>query len=283
MLVQKTRNVLQNLQKQKSPIFFKLIPEKTFHMLQEMLITFPVLKSDTTSSKTFSPSSILEWNKLDPTLRNSKSFADFKNSILKFIRPFPGNAFDCNNYKGIRLIKWLHKGMNRLHEHKFKHNFQDCLNQICSCGLDIESTSHFLLHCPILNDDCYTLLRTLNNTDSKLLELTKSSLLQTLLYGNTLFDKEKTNASLMQQLHIFYLLKDLRSLLFGKFLSESLNPSRSFATCFILFTSYAYSLLNFFHFYLFPGILEFWCLETVTFKFIVLHNNIYRKKKGKKE
>ena len=59
-----------------------------------MLITFPVLKSDTTSSKTFSPSSIIEWNKLDPTLRNSNSFADFKNSILKFIRPFPSNAFD---------------------------------------------------------------------------------------------------------------------------------------------------------------------------------------------
>ena len=36
---------------------------------------------------------------------------------------------------------------------------------------------------------------------------------------------------------------------------------------------------HFFYFYLFPGILEFWCLVTVTFKFAVLFNNIYRKKK----
>ena len=122
----------------------------------------------------------------------------------------------------------------------------------------------------------------MNNIDSKLPELTKSPLLQTLLYGNTLFDKEKTHAFLMQQLYIFYLLKDLRSLLFSKFPSESLNPSRSFAKCFIIFTSYAYSLLNLFHFYLLPGILEFWCLETVTFTFIVLYNNIYRKKKEKR-
>ena len=80
--------------------------------------------------------------------------------------------------------------MSHLREHKFKHNFQYCLNPICSCGLDIESTLHFLLHCPTFNDKRYTLLSTLNNIDPTLLELTKS-LSQTLLYGNTLFDKEK--------------------------------------------------------------------------------------------
>ena len=70
-------------------------------------------------------------------------------------------------------------------------NFQDCLNPICSCGLDIESTSHSLLHCHTFDDERYTLLNTLNNIDCTLLELTKSSLSQTLLYRNTLFDKEK--------------------------------------------------------------------------------------------
>ena len=80
--------------------------------------------------------------------------------------------------------------MSHLREYKFKHNFRDCLNPICSCGLDIESTSHFLLHCSTFNDERYTLLSILNNIDCKLLELTKSSLSQTLLYGNTLFDKE---------------------------------------------------------------------------------------------
>ena len=37
---------------------------------------------------------------------------------------------------------------------------------------------------------------TFDKIDCKLLELTKSSLLQTLLYGNTLFDKEKNTLNL---------------------------------------------------------------------------------------
>ena len=42
---------------------------------------------------TFFPSTILEWNKLDPSLRNSTSYNVFKNSILKFIRPCPNKNF----------------------------------------------------------------------------------------------------------------------------------------------------------------------------------------------
>ena len=91
--------------------------------------------------------------------------------------------------------------------------------------------------------------------------------------------KKKTYAFLTQQLNIFYLLKDSRSPLFSRFPSESLNPSRSFLECFTIYTSYPYSLSYFFYFHLFPGILEFWCLVTVTFKFTLLYNNIYRKNK----
>ena len=50
---------------------------------------------------TFFPSTILEWNKLDPTLRNSASYNVFKNSILKFIRSSPNKIFQCHNPKGI--------------------------------------------------------------------------------------------------------------------------------------------------------------------------------------
>ena len=123
------------------------------HMLQETLITFLVLKTDTTSSKTsFFPSTIIKWNNLDHTVQNSKSFVVFKYSILKFIRSSPSNVFNCNNCnKGVRLITLHLVGMSHLREHKLKHNLQDCLNSICSCGLDIESTSHFLLHCPTFN------------------------------------------------------------------------------------------------------------------------------------
>ena len=83
---------------------------------------------------------MIEWNNLNPTLRNPKSFVFFKNDILTFIRPSLSNFSNCNNYKGIILITRLRGDMSQLSEHKFKHNFQDCFDPICSCGLDIEST-----------------------------------------------------------------------------------------------------------------------------------------------
>ena len=129
---------------------------------------------------------------LDPNLRNSENFGIFKNNILKFIRPKPNSFFNCCNLKGIRLITRLRLELSHLREHKFKYNFQNCLNPLRSCGSSIESTSHFLLHCPIFYDKRHTLLSTLNITDSKLLESNDSYLTQTqtLLFGYTSFDSE---------------------------------------------------------------------------------------------
>ena len=116
----------------------------------------------------FFPSTINEWNNLDPNLRNAESFSVFKNNILKFIRPTPRSLFNCDNQKGMKFLTRLRLGLSHLREHKFKHNFQNCLNPLCSCGLEIESTSQILLHCPIFRDDRHTLLSTLTNIGSKL-------------------------------------------------------------------------------------------------------------------
>ena len=67
----------------------------------------------------------------------------------------------------------------------------------------------------------------------------------------------------MQQLNIF----DLRSLLFNKFPLESLNPSRSFLEHLLYLLPILISYI--FIIFIFLGILEFWCLVTVTFKFTV--------------
>ena len=89
----------------------------------------------------FFPSTVTEWNNLDLKIRNSKTFSAFKKSILKFIRPSSNSIFSCHSPKGIKLITRLRLGLSHLREHKFRHNFQDTLNQICSCGDDIETTS----------------------------------------------------------------------------------------------------------------------------------------------
>ena len=101
----------------------------------------------------FFPSSVIEWNNLDKSIRSSESLALFKKSILQFIRPTPNRTFNCHNPIGIKLITRLRLGLSHLRDHKFKHNFLDCLNPICCCGKDIETTVHYLLHCPIFPDE----------------------------------------------------------------------------------------------------------------------------------
>ena len=139
----------------------------------------------------FFPSTIIEWNNLDPHLRKSENFSVFKTNILKFIRPSPNSVYTLFIYDnlqtlfGICLITKLRLGLSHLREHKFKHGFQDMLNPLCSCGNDVESTEHFLLHCPQFVNERRTLLSTLDNLNCSLLENTSKVLTQILLFGNT--------------------------------------------------------------------------------------------------
>ena len=135
------------------------------------------------------PSTIIEWNNLN--LRNSDTYWTFKNVILKFLqfmRHSPNSIFECHNPQWIKFLTRLHLGLSHLREHKFKHSFQDSLNPLCKCGAEVESTTHFLLHCPIYNNDRSSLLSTIRNIDCKLLEITDFSLTHTLLWGNPSFD-----------------------------------------------------------------------------------------------
>ena len=173
--------------KSKSPQhLFKLIPGKTTSYVTRNSGNIPLFNIKHSFYKSsFFPSSIIEWNNLGPKLRNSENFGIFKNNIY-----YSYLKFNYCNLKGIRLITRLRLELSHLCEHKFNYNFQNCLNSLCSCGSSIESTSHFLLHCPIFHDKRHTLLSTLNNIDSKILESNDCCLTQTLLFGSTSFDSE---------------------------------------------------------------------------------------------
>ena len=168
---------------------FKLIPSRSSSYVTRNIHSIPFYKIRHTFLKNpFLPSTIIEWNKLDRNIRNSSSFNIFRKSILKFIRPSANSFFDCRNPKGIKFITRLRLGLSHLREHKFKHSFQDSLNPFCSCGLDIESTAHFLFHCPRYNTERRTLLSAIENIDNNLLDLCEPVLIKTLLSGSNSFD-----------------------------------------------------------------------------------------------
>ena len=85
----------------------------------------------------FFPSAITEWNKLDCLVQNAD-----------LIRPLPNSIFNIHNALGIKYLTRLRIGFSHLKEHKFRHNFQDSVDLMCSCSSGTETTKHFLLHCP---------------------------------------------------------------------------------------------------------------------------------------
>ena len=89
-------------------------------------------------------------------LNQFNSISIFKSNILKFIRCKPNNVYRCHNPKEIRLLRRLHQGLSHLREHKFKNSFQDCLNPLCFSGNEIETSTHYLLHCPSIQTKEWT-------------------------------------------------------------------------------------------------------------------------------
>ena len=100
----------------------------------------------------FFPYVIVKWNKLDINLRNAKSFLVFRNSLLKIGTPIQNPIYNIHDLMGIKYLIKLRPGLSHLNDHKFRHDFQDCLNPLCLSSLEVESTIHYFLHCHYHND-----------------------------------------------------------------------------------------------------------------------------------
>ena len=165
-------------------------------MIRDTLIKFLFLRLEATSSKTLS---LLQQN----WMKQIKSYPSKLRKFWCFSKKVSSNLLDLTQVNSFIMIitKELDLSYNcvslsHLRKHKFKH-FPKCLNLICRCGLDMKSTLNFLLLLQdhVFHDEKYILLNTWNKTDCRILELTNSSLSQILLYGSTLFDKEKNTHS----------------------------------------------------------------------------------------
>ena len=131
----------------------------------------------------FFPSAISEWNKLDSYIINAESFEVFKKRFLKLIRPLPNSIFNIHNPLGIKYLTRLRVGFSHLKEHKFRHNFQDSIDPMCNCGSGIETTVHFLLHCPNFITQRQTLFDKIATIDDNILKENEDIFVNVLLFG----------------------------------------------------------------------------------------------------
>ena len=142
------------------------------------------------------PSTVIEWNDLDKSIRSSECFALFKKSNLQFIVPTLNRIFNCHKPIGTKLITRLRLGLSHLQDHKFKHKFLDCLNPITSCGNNIETTVPYLLLCPIFSDEWSFFSRTFWSIDENILSGRDPRISEMLVFGIFPF-KDTKNISIL--------------------------------------------------------------------------------------
>ena len=169
--------------KQSPTYLLNIIPVSSRSYFTRYVKMFLLLKWHYFLKNSFFPSTVIEWNKIDKNIRKSESLNIFKKSILEFIRPSQNRVYNCHNPKGIKLLTRLRVGLSHLREHKFKHSFQDTLNPICNCGEDIETTSHYLLHCPDYLHERKTLLNTVSCIVPNIFDFNNDQLTEILLHG----------------------------------------------------------------------------------------------------
>ena len=56
------------------------------------------------------------------------------------------SIFDKHDTNGIQLLSHLILNLSDLNESKFRHDFKDTVDPMCTCGLEPEATLHYLLY-----------------------------------------------------------------------------------------------------------------------------------------
>ena len=100
-----------------------------------------------------------------------------------FIRPKENSIFKFHDINGIKLLNHLRLHFSHLKEHKFWHNFRAAIDPMCSCGLEPETTIHYLLCCNLYSDLRTELLNDVCALNQTLKNLPGEKLLNILLYG----------------------------------------------------------------------------------------------------
>ena len=116
--------------------------------------------------------------------------------LLTFIRPMPNSIYNIHNPLGVKYLTRLRIGFSHLKEHKFRHNFQDSTDPMCSCSSGIETMIHFFLHCTNFNIQRQTLFEKIAKIDATILTENEDSIANTVLFGKPSYENSFNKAML---------------------------------------------------------------------------------------
>ena len=139
----------------------------------------------------FFPSTLRDWFDIDENIRNSEPISIFKNRLLTFIRPAQKSIFNIFDPIGLKLLTRLRLEFTHLNEPRFRHNFENYVNPLCSCSLSTENTEHYLLHCHHFTHHRINLMNSVNSILDDFESFSDIDKKGILLYGDPRLDNNK--------------------------------------------------------------------------------------------
>ena len=175
---------------------FSLIPKSTDDYQTRTSVNIPTCQCRTDTFKhPFFPWTIVTWSKIHPGIPNA-SLTVFKKHVLKEIHPDPHLFYNICYPNGLKLLTRLRLGLSHLNEHRFNHNFKNCINPFCTCSLEVDSTSHFFLHCHYYDSIRHIMFNELCEVGVNLPNASDEKLVNILLYGSSLFSYSQNQSVL---------------------------------------------------------------------------------------
>ena len=110
----------------------------------------------------------------------------FKSNVLNFILSKPNKVYYCHKPKGIKLLTRLRLYLNHFRESKLKHSFQDWLDPLCLCSNEIETSNHYLFHCPTYTNERLTLLNKIKSINCSILDSRDAAVTKFILFGDNI-------------------------------------------------------------------------------------------------
>ena len=121
----------------------------------------------------FFPSALNNWFNLDDAISR----------LLTFTCSIQNSAYNIFGQKGFKFQTRLR--FSYLNEHRFRHNFQDCLNPLCHCSLETEDTLHYLLQCYHFSQHRFDLMNSVQSVSDSSEFLCENVKKDTLLSGDS--------------------------------------------------------------------------------------------------
>ena len=91
---------------------------------------------------TFFPCCSQEWNNLSGDIKSLPLPISFKKSSLSFVKTSENPFFAIHENNEIKLLTRLRLNFSHLNGYKFRHNFLEAVNSLCSCGSEPETTTY---------------------------------------------------------------------------------------------------------------------------------------------